>query len=704
MEENQQFPESSQKLNSVTLDKFFSPNQQLADDLRTCLSEFYGWGKTVRKNTPKGLRRYGENLDELPVEGLESEQIWQLLSLDASKSVDAVSQDITKLEKSVNQMEEDESHHTNIDNDDDSNRDNTNQELSSDDEDSEPSMDNTSDTHMNDSRDEGKEGITEEDVNLYDSDDASDADVKDILKRTMEQPSDEEEESEETSTHRGKSKNTKKTGFQFEKDGADGEFDKEDMFFGDNDSEQESEKGEGDDDNDPEYNRILQRAMKMDEESDNEEDDEEDDDQNENDTKMDYSGVQNKNEDQDQEMNDPNEQDEEKQLASFLEDMENQIDEWDEADEEAGEEGEDELVSDDDDGGWFNEDGTLREGDGTLSKKEEKSFFKKQQDKILDQAEEIEEENLQEKPWMLSGETFSFQRPKESLLEVHMDFDQGSKMAPKTTQETTKTLEDIIIGRVVEGIFDDPEKRGENKDEQDKQPRKELDQEQSDKGLADVYEEMYLKKAYNQEDDSEKQELDKKLKGIDKKFNHLMQKLDALTNFHYVPKIPESEVEVKTSAPNNAVPALSMEDPTPTAISNADQQRPEEMIQKKNYLEKAANEEDATDKKRKYRKMKSVAKKKGVRGKEKERQVQMQNIISSMEYGKAKGKVTKAQKSKLKKDLLSGHTDVTDYTNSKQVFNLLQRQSEKNKKNKDSNASSKQKKSNQDVSQYKVKL
>ena len=57
-----------------------------------------------------------------------------------------------------------------------------------------------------------------------------------------------------------------------------------------------------------------------------------------------------------------------------------------------------------------------------------KSSFQLFQDKINEQIQELEEENVAPKPWVLSGEVSSKKRPINSLLEEVVEFDQSIKV------------------------------------------------------------------------------------------------------------------------------------------------------------------------------------------------------------------------------------------------------------------------------------
>jgi U3 small nucleolar RNA-associated protein MPP10 len=48
--------------------------------------------------------------------------------------------------------------------------------------------------------------------------------------------------------------------------------------------------------------------------------------------------------------------------------------------------------------------------------------------KLKDQIAKLEQHNVSDKPWMLKGEISSSERPKNSLLEVALDYDHTAKV------------------------------------------------------------------------------------------------------------------------------------------------------------------------------------------------------------------------------------------------------------------------------------
>jgi len=65
-----------------------------------------------------------------------------------------------------------------------------------------------------------------------------------------------------------------------------------------------------------------------------------------------------------------------------------------------------------------------------------------------------------------------------------------------------------------------------------------------------------------QEEDEHKAEK----REISRLFQRLCHKLDELSNFHFTPKPPRKEVSIKTKT---NIPAIVMEEITPTAVSDA---------------------------------------------------------------------------------------------------------------------------------------
>lgn len=78
------------------------------------------------------------------------------------------------------------------------------------------------------------------------------------------------------------------------------------------------------------------------------------------------------------------------------------------------------------------------------------SAHEKRLERIQQQIEQFEQENIQDKHWTLKGETDAKARPVNSLLEEDLEFEQSVKPVPVITQEVTSALEEIIKKRILD--------------------------------------------------------------------------------------------------------------------------------------------------------------------------------------------------------------------------------------------------------------
>jgi U3 small nucleolar RNA-associated protein MPP10 len=237
------------------------------------------------------------------------------------------------------------------------------------------------------------------------------------------------------------------------------------------------------------------------------------------------------------------------------------------------------------------------------------STFEKEQLKMTEQIKEFEQDLVAKKDWTLSGEANSKQRPKNSLLEQDLDVEIASKPPPVITEETTKTLEEIIIQRIKDEAFDDVVRKMPPKDSAyDPNRRWELNDEKSKKSLAEIYEDEYTKtQATKTVDEIAVQE---KHDEINQLMGSLISSLDALSNWHYTPKRATLEIQV---VPNADASAIMMEEFLPLNYSTEQSAIPSEVF--KGQVRKSKAELDQTDKKRNLKKSKRKA---GLEIKEKE--------------------------------------------------------------------------------------
>ncbi|NXP91479.1 MPP10 protein, partial [Passerina amoena] len=232
-----------------------------------------------------------------------------------------------------------------------------------------------------------------------------------------------------------------------------------------------------------------------------------------------------------------------------------------------------------------------------ISPSEIKSSFEKRQEKMSKKIKSLEEALLEEKPWQLKGEVTGQKRPENSLLEETVLFDHAVRMAPVITEETTFQLEDLIKQRILDEAWDDVVPKEKPKEEAfEYKKRISLDHEKSKLSLAEIYEQEYMKLHQQKTEEEENPEH----KEIQEMMDSLFQKLDALCNFHFTPKPPVPEVKIVSN-----LPAISMEEVAPVAVSDAALLAPEEIKEKNKAGDvKTDAEKTSTDKKRELRRKK----------------------------------------------------------------------------------------------------
>lgn len=234
------------------------------------------------------------------------------------------------------------------------------------------------------------------------------------------------------------------------------------------------------------------------------------------------------------------------------------------------------------------------------------SNFDKQQIRMQKKIALLEEEASKSRPWHLQGEAKAKQRPQNSLLETHLEYDRADKIAPVITLATTATLEDMIKQRIKDEAFDDPIRKL-APEAFNPQEEHELSTEKSKEGLGELYARDYLKESLNMDEKNDEKQRHKECKTATL-FKKLCIKLDALSNFHFAPKpvIPELEISSKT-------PAISMEEIIPIGVSTSTQCAPEEVFDKKKGREglvRGKTELSREDKKRARQSKKTARRKK----------------------------------------------------------------------------------------------
>ena len=63
---------------------------------------------------------------------------------------------------------------------------------------------------------------------------------------------------------------------------------------------------------------------------------------------------------------------------------------------------------------------------------------------LFKKMDSIEAEMMKKKDWNLLGEAKASERPKNSLLEVHLDFNTATKLPPVITKQVTSAIDALI--------------------------------------------------------------------------------------------------------------------------------------------------------------------------------------------------------------------------------------------------------------------
>ncbi|XP_059047724.1 U3 small nucleolar ribonucleoprotein protein MPP10-like [Achroia grisella] len=241
------------------------------------------------------------------------------------------------------------------------------------------------------------------------------------------------------------------------------------------------------------------------------------------------------------------------------------------------------------------------------SNNERKSEFEQRQDRLQQTISRLEGKVLKEAPWQLKGEVDASKRPLNSLLEEVVDFDLTSRPAPIITEQTTVTLEDIIMRRIKDKAWDDVVKKEKPVDDQLSFRKNEvLDQSKSKLSLAQVYEAEYLKQKQAASGEVVEEQEPESHTEIKDAMTKLFSKLDALCHYHYTPKLPQVEVKIVSNTP-----AITMEEVAPVATSDAALLAPEEIKKKQRGEFMSKEERSQTDKNRERRKKKKLQRQKG---------------------------------------------------------------------------------------------
>uniref|UniRef100_G3MR23 U3 small nucleolar ribonucleoprotein protein MPP10 n=1 Tax=Amblyomma maculatum TaxID=34609 RepID=G3MR23_AMBMU len=244
----------------------------------------------------------------------------------------------------------------------------------------------------------------------------------------------------------------------------------------------------------------------------------------------------------------------------------------------------------------------------TAKEDAQKSSFEQSQEFLKKKIRQLEERNLQPRPWRLQGEVEATERPENSLLQEHFQFEHATRQPIAITDETTKCLEDVILQRIRDKAWDDVERKTRLAEEPfELRRRVTLDQEKSKLSLAQVYEQQFLDKQKAADDDEPPKENPAHTE-IRTAMRDLFTKLDALSNFHMMPKPVSAEIKVVSN-----LPSLNVEEVTPVGVSDASLLAPQEVKAKPKGELVAKSERSRTQKLRERRLKKAFQKRRAAK-------------------------------------------------------------------------------------------
>lgn len=261
-----------------------------------------------------------------------------------------------------------------------------------------------------------------------------------------------------------------------------------------------------------------------------------------------------------------------------------------------------EMKDDDIDDDDVNDGPTLEDEHGlSTHEKDEQglSTHEKERLKMRAKIEQMEKASLEPSKWIMKGEVTASSRPKNSALEVDIDFEPNMRPAPVITEEVTASLEEMIKKRIAEDNFDDVEMPSTLPSKAPKK-QKEMDENKSTKGLAELYADDYAQKAgLAPATLSISDELKKEANDL---YKRICLKLDALSHFHFAPKPVIEDMSIQAN-----VPALAMEEVAPVAVSDAAMLAPEEVFEGKGDIKEDAELTQAERKRRRANKKRRYA-------------------------------------------------------------------------------------------------
>ncbi|CCF73226.1 MPP10, U3 small nucleolar RNA-associated protein MPP10 [Babesia microti strain RI] len=178
---------------------------------------------------------------------------------------------------------------------------------------------------------------------------------------------------------------------------------------------------------------------------------------------------------------------------------------------------------------------------------------------------DIERELVAPKHWSMRGEVRAKDRPKDSLLELDLDFIYSNKDAGASTSISQEAetdvvpLEMIIRQRIQARVFDNVEPKNFSintiREERNVEAKGDMDLDfsRSERGLAEIYAEKYRKEV-EKVHQGKLNEISKDRLEIADLFSKILYKLDCLSNLNFLPRAP---TDTSTRTGDDIVPTIA---------------------------------------------------------------------------------------------------------------------------------------------------
>ncbi|KAF2864237.1 Mpp10 protein [Piedraia hortae CBS 480.64] len=300
----------------------------------------------------------------------------------------------------------------------------------------------------------------------------------------------------------------------------------------------------------------------------------------------------------------------------------------------------------------------MKEGDDSDEAIDPKNMSNHERNKATMQRlmKEYEKVNVGQRDWTLMGEARAADREENSLLPVDLEWERQGKPLAAMTAETNESVEDMIKRAISESDFQTLQRRRPQDLATGPTRRGRVDVDLGNgkdrKGLADEYAEEYLRLTDSAYVDAQDERTKKQHQEISKLWEEARTALDGLSSWHFRPKAPVPQLEIRTDAPT-----ITLEDAQPNAEGavTASQLAPQEIykageaskgvrkeVTSKGGLPAAREELDRDEKKRRRRRQKERIRKsnsntdqreKNGKTKNKEKEKEEKDIVGQLKKG-----------------------------------------------------------------------